>query len=481
MKLPIVAAAVRSQGHLMGKEETLVEAVSIDSRSIQPGQLFVCIKGERFDGHNFIHDVAAKGAAAIILEHLPAAPETVCGPGGDRVPLLLVDNALTALARLAHYHRLQSDSRVVGVTGTAGKTTIKELLAQVLSQAGETAKNFLNRNNQLGLPLSMLAATGQEKFWVMEAGISQPGDMDELGAILTPDLGVILNVGSGHTAGLGDRGAAHYKARFLAHLAKGGIGLINADYLDLVRHARHNCNNLIMFSAQGRDAPYRSGYLGPAPAKGNDPKDRQTAQSGRFRLWLDGETVEVDAPMRGTVGAENIIAVAAAAHLMGLSSEQIARGLSQATLPQQRFAMEEVAGWTLIDDTYNANPLSSERMINAAADVASGRNFILVMGEMGELGGIAEAAHQELGRTMGHTRARAIFWKGNFASDVEEGLSAEGWRGKFFTLADKQEAEFVQNISDLGLANPVVLFKGSRLNHLEHFLNSLKSSLQSSR
>lgn len=472
MKLPIVAAAVHSQNSLLGREETVVESVGIDSRTIQPGHLFVCIKGERFDGHDFIDDVARKGVAAIVLERMPACPEAVRGPDGSRIPLLLVDNSAHALGRLAHHHRIMADSKVVGITGTAGKTTIKELLAQVLSEKGSTAKSPLNKNNQLGLPLSMLAATGQEDFWIMEAGISRPGDMDDLGAILAPDLGIILNVGPGHTAGLGDKGVAHYKSRFLAHLAKGGVGLINADYPELVRQARHNCSDLIMFSAQGKDAPYRGGYLGPA-----SPEFK--GRGGRFRLWLDGESVEADAPSRGTVGAENTIAVAAAAHLLGLSTEQIVAGLARASLPQQRFSIEEMAGWTLIDDTYNANPLSSERMIGAAADVASGRNLILVMGEMGELGDIAQEAHQTLGKTMGRTRAKAVFWKGGFARDVEEGLAAEGWRGKFFTLPDDGETDFINDILNLGLLNPVVLFKGSRLNRLERFLNTLKAGLQS--
>ena len=470
IKLPIVAATIRSQGPLLGREEAVVESVGIDSRAVQPGQLFVCLKGERFDGHDFISDVAKMGALAIVVERLPNDPGAVRGPNGNQIPLLQVSDTVHALGRLGHYHRIMADSKVVGITGTAGKTTIKELLAQVLAQKGSTAKNPLNKNNQLGLPLSMLDASGSEDFWVMEAGISLPGDMDDLGAILTPDLAIILNVGPGHTAGLGDRGVAYYKSRFLAHLAKGGIGLINADYPDLVRQARHNCGDLIMFSAQGKDAPYRGGYLGPASSGFN-------GMGGRFRLWLDGETVEADAPSRGTVGAENTIAVAAAAHLLGLSTEQIVAGLSRASLPQQRFSIDEMSGWTLIDDTYNANPLSSERMIGAAADVASGRNLILVMGEMGELGEIAREAHQSLGKMMGRTRAKAVFWKGGFVQDIEEGLASEGWRGKFFVLPEGEEKAFADEISGLGLADPVVLFKGSRLNRLERSLNALKEKL----
>lgn len=471
IKLPIVAATIHSQGSIQGHEDVLIETVGIDSRAIQPGHMFVCIKGAHFDGHDFIESVVQKGAAAIILERMPGNLDAIRSPDGKPVPLLKVDDTVQALGRLGHYHREMADSRVIGITGTAGKTTIKELLAQVLVKKGSTAKSPLNKNNQLGLPLSMLKASGKESFWVMEAGISQPHDMDDLGAILSPDLGIILNVGPGHVAGLGDKGVAHYKARFLAHLAKGGTGLINADYPDLMREARHTCSDLIVFSAQGRDAPYRAGYLGPAISG-------QQARGGRFRLWLDGETIEADAPLRGTVGAENVIAVAAAAHLMGLSPDQIIAGLAEAQLPEQRFSMKEIGKWTLIDDTYNANPLSSERMINSAADVAAGRNLVLVMGEMGELGAMGKEAHQQLGKIMGGTRAKAVFWKGGFAEDVEEGLASEHWRGKFIRVSDGDENNFTNQMLGLDLADAVVLFKGSRMNRLEVFFEAVHKSLQ---
>lgn len=474
MKLAIAAATIRSQGSLYEREEGVIESVGIDSRAVTPGHLFICIKGERFDGHDFMQTAAKQGAIAIVAEHLPEGLKNLDelrGPDGDRVPVLLVDSSVHALGRLGYYHRSMADSKVVGITGTAGKTTVKELLAQVLSVKGPTARNPLNKNNQLGLPLSMLASSGQEDFWVMEAGISQPGDMDDLGAILAPDLAIILNVGAGHVAGLGDRGVAHYKARFLAHLAKGGTGLINADYPELVRKARLVCHDLVIFSAAGHDAPYRAGYLGPD----------STGNRGRYRLWLDGESLEVEAPFRGTVGAENTIAVAAAAHLLGLKGSEIAAGLAGACLPEQRFAISNIGKWTLIDDTYNANPLSVERMLHSAADLAAGRNLLLVMGEMGELGALASEAHQALGKKMAICRPKAIFWKGCFVDEIKEGLASEDWRGHFIALGESAQAknEFCEQIESLKLPEAVVFFKGSRLNRLEEFVGALREQLTS--
>ena len=171
------------------------------------------------------------------------------------------------------------------------------------------------------------------------AGISHPNDMDELGAILEPDLALILNVGPGHAAGLGDRGTAHYKSKLLAHLAPGGTAIISADYPDLAREARAVRQELVFFSTSGRQVDYRAAYVVPA---GED--------KGLFRLWLDGVSIDVEAPFRGAFGAENVIAVAAVAHRLGLGAEEIAAGFAGAALPKQRFACSRAGDWLVIDD-----------------------------------------------------------------------------------------------------------------------------------
>ncbi|WP_300848002.1 Mur ligase family protein, partial [uncultured Bilophila sp.] len=191
---------------------------------------------------------------------------------------------------------------------------------------------------------------------------SHAGDMDELGAILEPDVALILNVGPGHAAGLGDRGTAYYKARLLSYLAPGGMAVVSADYPELVREARAVHPELVFFSAAGRQVDYRASYVTPA---GED--------KGLFRLWLDGVSLDVEAPFRGAFGAENVIAVAAVAHRLGLTPDEIAAGFAGALLPKQRFACSQVGRWLVIDDSYNANPLSFARMLEAAAEMAGDR------------------------------------------------------------------------------------------------------------
>lgn len=462
--------------------DRLVLNVSADSRSVPSDALFVCLVGDTVDGHDFAGKAVEAGAVAVLAQRDPFAEAE------QGAPVILVADTVKALGQLAHFWRKKlTKTRVVGITGTAGKTTVKEVLAQILAHKGLTAKNPLNLNNQIGLPLSMLAATGDEDFWVMEAGISQPGDMDELGAILEPDIGLILNVGPGHVAGLGDRGIAHYKARLLAHLAPGGSGLISADYPDLVREARTVRQDLVFFSTTGRQVEYRSAYVVPA-GEG----------TGLFRLWLDGAPVDVEVPFRGSFGAENVVAAAAAAHRLGLSASEIASGLRGVVLPKQRFACSRAGKWLVIDDSYNANPLSFARMLEAAREMSGerpGEPLVCVLGEMGELGSVARSEHEQLGRLLAETRPRAIFWKGAYFEDVVEGLRYARYDGVVHAITSPET--LLQGLASSGLlvadgsseqvgepsagkigtkSGGVILFKGSRVNRLELFVNAFIAS-----
>ena len=443
----------------------MLEGVGTDSRAVTPGSLFVCIPGETFDGHDFAKKAADAGAAALLASRNPF-------PDVPPVPVILVEDTIRSLGRLANFwrHTLPSTTKVVGITGTAGKTTVKELLAQVLERHGLTARNPLNLNNQIGLPLSMLAATGKESYWVMEAGISHPNDMDELGAILEPDIALILNVGPGHAAGLGDRGTAHYKARLLSHLAPNGTAIISADYPDLVREARMVRQDLVFFSTTGRQVEYRSAYVVSA-GEGK----------GLFRLNLDGETVDMEAPFRGTFGAENVIAVAAVAHRLGVAAEDVAAGLAEAKLPKQRFACSRVGSWLLVDDSYNANPLSFGRMLESVSELAgdrTGHHIVCVLGEMGELGELAKSEHQSLGRKLAAIHPDIVLWKGQYADDVETGLLAERAACRFRKIETPED--MMRELSERGVDDQahggVILFKGSRINHLERMVDAFRTA-----
>ncbi|MBD5557906.1 MAG: UDP-N-acetylmuramoyl-tripeptide--D-alanyl-D-alanine ligase [Desulfovibrio sp.] len=434
----------------------LTRAVT-DSREAAPGALFVCVPGARVDGHDFAASAVERGARAVLASR--PLPEVVA----LGAPVLVVPDTVRALGRLAAYWRDKTGAKVVCVTGTAGKTTLKETLAAILAEHGKTARTPLNHNNQIGMPCAVLDTDGDEDFWVMEAGISHEGDMDELAAILRPDLALILNVGPGHTEGLGGRGVAWHKARLLAHLSPGGTALVSADYADLVAEAEATGAKPVYFSATGVDVPYSA---------------RMGEGAGNFYLELAGEGLEAQTPFRGAFGAENAIAAAGAAHLLGLDAEEIRRGFAVATLPPQRCARKEFGPWRVIDDTYNANPLSMRRMLEAAAAEAGAASLplVAVLGEMGELGADSARHHEDLGRLLGELGVAAVFWKGGHGGDVRVGLAAthpHAARGWTEVKGPEDFAAAWQACRDFP-AGGVLLFKGSRANRLEELLAALE-------
>ncbi|WP_291440994.1 UDP-N-acetylmuramoyl-tripeptide--D-alanyl-D-alanine ligase [Desulfovibrio sp.] len=466
------AACLGLPGVLPDVENTVLTSVVTDSREAGLGALFVCVPGSRVDGHDFAATAVGQGAAAVLAARpLP----------GINVPVLMVPDTVKALGELAGLWRDRTKARVVAVTGTAGKTTLKEVLAQVLSLGGKTARNALNHNNQIGMPRAVLGTDGDENFWVMEAGISQKGDMDDLGSVLRPDIAVVLNAGTGHTEGLGEKGVAWHKAHLLKYLAKGGKGLVCADYPDLAREARATGADICFFSGSGRDAEFRAVYAGAAPA----PQGTAAAPAdsyGLYRLWLGGKEFDVTAPFRGEYGAENVAAVAAVAHMLGLDFQAIRQGLAQARIPAQRFNQVQAGSWLLIDDTYNANPLSMGRMLDAAAERAAGRPFVAVLGAMLELGSQAAMEHEALGRRLAGLNPSAIIWKGLHAEDVRKGLTLAGYAGPWQVVADAGEfMKTWRTLQDYGLESKaaksggVVLFKGSRSNRLETLMAALSS------
>ncbi len=457
MNISLRQAALFCSGQILGATdvEACFDGVSYDSRSVLPGQLFVAIHGERSDGHDYAAQAVQNGAAAVLGERDPF-------DGSGSVPVILAPDSVKALGSIAHACRERFRGKVIGLTGTAGKTTTKELLACVLSQNGKTARTPLNLNTQVGLPVSILSASGDEKFWVLEAGISHPWDMEELGAVMEPDLAIVLNAGTGHSLGLGDKGTAFYKTRLLRHRKPGCPALVCADYDDLVKEASV-FPDVIPFSSRRTDVPYHAAYAG-IDANGH----------GMYSLSLPGVTLDVETILTGSYAAENLIAAAAAAHLLGLSAEEIRTGIRSASFPGQRFARHDLPGWTVIDDSYNANPLSTSRMLQAAGELAAKSRLICVMGEMGELGSEASREHAALGRNIADAGCSALFWFGGHAGDVQEGLADRGYTGYFHhasSPADFLDAFRVwKNGSASGSRKNVILFKGSRMNRLEQMV-----------
>jgi len=446
MLLQDIAAAM---GATLDQDHQLqVSRVSIDSRAVQPGDVFFCIVGQKLDGHEFAKQAVDNGARAVVASM----------PLELGVPVLLVRDTTIALGRLARAWRERSSARVIGVSGSAGKTTVKEMLAQVLSGVGTTAKNFRNLNNQIGLPLSILEMSGEEDFWVLELGISRPGDMDELGFILAPDAALLVNIGPCHLEGLGSlAGVAEQKCILLDHVRDGGLACVSADYPLLVQECAKRSLRRVSFSGCGGQADYSCHGHESVP----DGVVYSVRARGREARLHASATVHVP---------ENVAAVTAMALELGLPVRAVEAGLSAFNPVAQRFVLNEVGSWLFIDDTYNANPVSMARSVSEADRLARGRRLVLVLGEMRELGEDSGRAHRELGELIAKTAATHCFFHGRHAEDVRSGLA--GFSGLFAPVSTGEEV--LQNLDGLRGEAGVMLFKGSRGCKMEQYYSFME-------
>ncbi len=361
------------------------------------------------------------------------------------------------LERIAACWRDTCGAKLVAVTGTAGKTTVKEMLYAVVSQRFSAAKNYRNFNNQIGLPMSMLKAGCEQEIWIMELGISVKGDMEELAPIASPDLAIITNIGPGHLEGLGNEaGVALAKTALLKYLRQGGSAIIGRDYPLLWDAARGIVNSPIGFSTKHTDTSYAASFLGT-----------EADGTGRFSLRTPDGDGEFTAPFCGEHYAQNLACVAAAAHELGISRDEVITGVQTVEADSQRFCFKTTGDIVVIDDTYNANPLSMAHSIRTAAEMAGDRPLVLVLGDMRELGDEAKQRHEELGQLIKEISPKNVFFKGIHCDDVICGLDGDG------VVAVEGPDDFLATWREMKLENAVVLIKGSRSLKMEDFVSSL--------
>lgn len=474
-----------------GHDTIIISGVKTDSRTVGKGDLFVCIDGDNFDGHEFAEGAVKSGAVAVIASRML---------GDVGVPAIMVRDTVRGLGQIASCWRDICGAKLVAVTGTAGKTTVKEMLHAVISQKFNAAKNYRNFNNQIGLPMSMLKATCDQAIWIMELGISERGDMEDLAPVASPDIAVITNVGPGHLEGLGDEaGVAEAKTTLLKHLRSDGAAIISADYPLLVDAANEIVDKPIYFSAnhfdqEGSSArrkddsrPPRSlptqGFESSSATQQLDAPDQNDTSYvasflggeaegwGRFTLRTPEGDGNMTAPFSGHHYAENLACVAAVCHQLGISREEFIAGVQSLAADPQRFCCREIGTATLIDDTYNANPLSMTRSIDTAKTMADARPLVLLLGDMRELGDEAVMQHEKLGSHISKAEPAACFYKGDHFDDVASGLADND----LVKLDDIDE--FLMKWRELELINPVILVKGSRSLKMEEYANALSREL----
>ncbi len=370
--------AMWTHGRLLGADVEIA-GVAIDSRRVQPGELFVALGGERVDGHDYLAAAAARGAvAALVMRRVDSA-----------LPQVLVDDTTLALGDLASAVRAQRSARVVGITGSNGKTTVKTLTAAILSRHGRTHCNTGNYNNEIGLPLTLLALPPEAEYAVLEMGAGKPGDIAYLAAIARPDIGLVNLIAPAHLERMGSvEGVAETKGALYQALPADGVAIINAD----------DAFARFFSGLAGARRQLRFGLEQPADVRADILDAR--VDGSRFVLRTPQGDAEVALPLAGRHNVANALAAAAIALALDVPLATIVAGLQQANAVTGRLVRTALpGGGTLLDDSYNANPGSMTAAIDTLA-LAGGERW-LVLGDMAELGTDARALHAGIG-----TRAR---------------------------------------------------------------------------
>ena len=401
--MSLSAIAVWTHGRLFGADAA-VTGVAIDTRKLQPGDLFVAIKGEWVDGHDYLAEAAARGAVAALVTRKVDSD----------LPQLLVDDAELALGDLASAVRAQRDVRVIGITGSNGKTTVKTLVASVLSRHGRTHVSAGNFNNELGLPLTLLAMPQDTEYAVLEMGAGKPGDIAYLAAIARPDIGLVTLIAPAHLERMGSiEGVAETKGALYQALPADGIAIINAD-----DHFASFFGGLA-----GARRVLRYGLDHPADIGADIIEQR--ADGSRFVLSTPHGDAEVTLPLPGRHNIANALAAAAIALALDVPMDTIVAGLEQVSGVAGRLRREVMAGgWTLIDDSYNANPSSMAAAIDTLL-LADGERW-LVLGDMAELGPEARALHSGIGERARERGVERLFAVGPLGVATVEAFGAQG-------------------------------------------------------
>ncbi|MGH3096186.1 MAG: UDP-N-acetylmuramoyl-tripeptide--D-alanyl-D-alanine ligase [Streptosporangiales bacterium] len=443
MTLAEVAYAV--QGSLADAPEPDAEVtgpVVVDSREVQPGGLFVAVPGERVDGHEFAAAAVASGAAGVLATRSVG------------VPAVVVDDTVAALGRLAHaVAEHLTYTQVIGITGSSGKTTTKDLLAQLLGAVGPTVAPPGSYNNEIGFPLTVLRAGSDTAFLVLELGARGKGHIAGLATIATPQVGLVLNVGSAHLGEFGSREAiAEAKGELVEALPRDGVACLNGDD-ELVRGmASRTSARVVRFGVDASDADVRAEDI-----------TLDTGARPAFSLVTPTGTARVRLGLHGEHQVVNALAAATAAIEIGLSVDEVAAGLSAAQ-SRSRWRMEvreRPDGVTVVNDAYNANPASAAAALRTLMTIAGGRRTVAVLGEMLELGATAGAEHERLGGIAAELGVDVVLAVGEGAHGVVAGANAtRGWMGHVAAVADGASAE--EALAEELRPGDVVLFKSSR-------------------
>ena len=469
LKASQVATAIGTRV-LSGDLNTAIHGISTDSRSVRRGNIFWALSGDRFNGHDFVLDAIKKGAiGAVISSTFDFRPLTFSLQ--SRPILLKVQDTLEALGDFATWYKEYLGIKVVGITGSCGKTTTKELIFSILGKEWKVAKTPGNFNNLIGLPLSLFLAKSDDSWAVLEMGTNQPGEISRLCEIAKPQVGLITTIQPAHLDGLGDiKEVAREKWELWRVLPQTGVAVVNLDDPLVMEGAKDLTCQVVGYSMEQK-----------APASSNHQITCLSWTPGEHGTLLDldiaGSRLSVDLPLIGRANVQNAVAAAATGHAVGLTPARIKQGLEEAKpVPGRLFLKILGSKWRLIDDSYNANPGSMRAALEALDLWSRGEKKIAILGDMLELGDAAHDFHQDLGRLAANTGVDFLIFVGQFADAVSRTAQKAGISQKAIRIFPNTEdlLSWIESAALDCMPFPAtILVKGSRAIGLEKAADAL--------
>ena len=428
------------------------DAVRIDSRAVHRGDIFVAIRGHRFDGHVFVGDAVSAGAGCVIVERGTAIPSEAA-----RVSVIFVPDTIASLAALARFHRRKLKPTVVAVTGSCGKTTTKDLIAHLLGGEAEVLKSQGTQNNHIGVPMTLLSLQPRHRLAIVEMGTNHPGEIASLAAIAEPDVAVITNVGPAHLEFLGSiEGVMREKLSLLDKLPATGCAVLPGNQLDVCLEALQRLPAGVRVVTAGT-------------TDGNDlqaVEDGHTSQGVTMRLRDLPHTWQI--PLFGAHNVENALMAVACAWALGVPLSVARARLASATVSPQRSEIVRCGSMTILNDCYNANPLSVARALETLRDMDVERR-IAVVGDMLELGDFAPSAHEAVGRMASRFGIHTVLAVGQFAECVASGARDAAFEVSVFETVD----DLLGRLAEVVRPGDGILVKGSRKLQLERVTSFL--------
>lgn len=447
---------------LRGDKWQDVRGVSTDSRTVQAGNVFVALRGEQFDGHGFLDDAVRRGAACVVVSDTSRLGATRPATDGADPGVIGVADTEKALQDLATAHRRNYQGSVVAITGSNGKTTVKEMTASVLQCWLSTHKTSGNLNNHIGVPLAVLSLELLKRVLVLELGMNHLGEISRLCEIARPHVGVITNIGQAHLGGLGSVASIQQaKGELTASLPSSGVAIVNADDPRTLALGRQSAARLLTFG-QSQDADVR-GWV----------RENLELDGTRCCVVLNGKTHSLRLRVPGTHQIMNALAAAAVGMTFGVPEERIVWALQRHRGVRGRLAVrrgrEDV--W-LIDDTYNANPQSMRTALRFLAGVSGAGRRIAVLGDMLELGETGPALHEKIGSAVSNANIHVLIALGPNARYIAQGARQAGMECRRIHHAQSQQ-EVLDALDKIAQPRDVILFKGSRGMAMERLVEAL--------